>query len=67
MSYDYQVQTIGGSSFDNLEQVGDNLQQAFVNKDTLSLLAQGWELWQVTVLQASEVNGLILVYRRPKA
>ena len=65
--YDYQVQTFGGSSWDNLENVGDHLQQTLLGEETASLTAQGWELWQVNTLQNSAMNGLIFIFRRPKA
>ena len=68
MTYDYFVRTVGGSSFDNLERLGERLQDALGDADTLAQTAAGWELWQVQTLNDHQgVNGLLLVYRRAKS
>ena len=67
MVYEYEVQTESGSSFDNLEALGDRLQQALNGADAASRMAAGWELWQINSFHDQGINGLILVYRRPKS
>jgi hypothetical protein len=68
MIYEYEVQTEGGSSFDNLERLGDRLQETLNGEDAAARMAEGWELWQFNALNDEKgINGLILVYRRPKA
>ncbi len=68
MIYEYEVQTEGGSSFDNLERLGDRLQESLNGQDAASRLASGWELWQVNTLNDHQgINGLVLIYRRAKA
>lgn len=66
MRYDYQVQTVSGSYFGKLEAVGSKLQAALTSEATTSLVEQGWELWQINTLEGDTMNGLILVFRRPK-
>ena len=67
MVYEYEVQTEGGSAFDNLEGLAGRLQQMLNGQDAASLVAQGWELWQVNTLNDHQgINGLVLIYRRPK-
>lgn len=68
MIYEYEVQTEGGSSFDNLEGFGSRLQEMLNGEEAASRMAQGWELWQVNTLSDhSGVNGHVLVYRRVKS
>lgn len=65
MIYEYEVQTEGGSSFDNLERLGDRLQEVLNGEDAASRMAAGWEIWQVNTLNDHQgVNGLVIVYRR---
>ncbi len=65
MTYEYEVQTVGGSSFDNLERLGERLQEALNGAEASSRVGQGWELWQVDALNDPQgINGLVLVYRR---
>ncbi|BDI33946.1 hypothetical protein CCAX7_59970 [Capsulimonas corticalis] len=67
MIYEYEVQTLGGSAFDNLEAIGDRLQGLLNGDDTASRIAAGWETWQVNTLNDHQgVNGLVVVYRREK-
>jgi hypothetical protein len=67
MIYEYEVQTQGGSSFDNLEGIGDRLQGLLNGEDAASRMAAGWEVWQVNTLNDHNgVNGLVIVYRREK-
>ena len=68
MVYEYEVQTVSGSSFDNLERLGERLQEALNGEDAAARMAQGWELSQVNTLNDEHgINGLILVFRRPKS
>jgi len=68
MIYEYEVQTEGGSSFDNLERLGDRLQEVLNGEDAASRMAAGWEIWQVNTLNDHQgVNGLVIVYRRAKS
>ena len=68
MTYEYEVQTAGGSSFDNLERMGDRLQEVLNGDEAASRLASGWELWQISTLNDHQgVNGMVLIYRRAKA
>ena len=68
MHYDYFVRSIGGSSFDNLERLGERLQDALGDEDAQTQEANGWEMWQVQTLNDhSGVNGLLLVYRRARS
>ncbi len=68
MVYEYDVQTEGGSSFDNLERLGERLQEALNGDEAASRTGQGWELWQVNTLNDPQgIKGLILVYRRAKS
>ena len=68
MIYEYDVQTEGGSSFDNLERIGDRLQQMLNSDQAMSRMEAGWELWQVNTLNGNNaVNGLIIMYRRAKS
>jgi len=66
MTYEYQVLTAGGSSFDNLERIGNHLQEVLNGDDSAYLLAKGWELWQVNTIHEQGVNGVVLIYRRAK-
>ncbi len=67
MVYEYDVQTEGGSSFDNLERMGERLGEVLNGEDAASRMASGWELWQVNTLNDHDgVNGLVLIYRRAK-
>jgi len=50
MVYEYEVQTEGGSSFDNLERVGERLQNMLNGEDAGSRMVAGWEAWQVNTL-----------------
>lgn len=66
MIYEYEVQTAGGSAFDNLERIGERLQEVLNGDEAASRLTSGWELWQVNTLNDHQgVNGLVL-YRRAK-
>ncbi len=68
MIYEYDVQTEGGSSFDNLERLGERLQETLNGEEASSRTGQGWELWQVNTLNDPQgIKGLILVYRRAKS
>lgn len=68
MVYEFDVQTVSGSSFDNLERLGERLQDALGAEDSVSRMQAGWELWQVNSLHdAQGINGLILTYRRAKS
>lgn len=68
MVYEYDVQTEGGSSFDNLERLGERLGEVLNGEDAASRMVAGWELWQVNTLNDHEgVNGLVLIYRRAKS
>ena len=67
MVYEYEVQTEGGSAFDNLERVGENLQNVLNGEEAASRMVAGWEAWQVSMLSDhSGVNGVVIIYRRPK-
>jgi len=50
MVYEYDVQTEGGSSFDNLERLGERLQETLNGDEAATRTGQGWELWQVNTL-----------------
>jgi len=68
MVHEYDVQTEGGSSFDNLERLGERLQEALNGNEAASRVGQGWELWQVNTLNDPQgIKGLILIYRRAKS
>ena len=68
MVYEYDVQTEGGSSTDNLERVGARLQETLNGAEASSRMEQGWELWQVNTLNdAQSIKGLLLIYRRAKS
>jgi len=68
MVYEYDVQTEGGSSFDNLERLGERLQEMLNGDEASSRIGQGWELWQVNTLNDPQgIKGLILIYRRAKS
>lgn len=68
MNYEYDVQTEGGSSFDNLERLGERLQETLNGDEASSRTGQGWELWQVNTLNDPQgIKGLILIYRRAKS
>ena len=68
MVYEYDVQTEGGSSFDNLERLGERLTEVLNSEDAASRMAAGWELWQVNTLNDHEgINGLVLIYRRARS
>ena len=68
MVYEYDVQTEGGSSFDNLERLGERLQETLNGEEASSRIGQDWELWQVNTLNDPQsVKGLILIYRRAKS
>ncbi len=67
MTYEYEVQTAGGSAFDNLERIGERLQEVLNGDEAASRLTSGWELWQVNTLNDHQgVNGLVLICRRAK-
>ena len=67
MNYEYEVQTQGGSAFDNLEAIGDRLRGLLNGEDAASRMAAGWEMWQVNTRNDHHgVNGLAIVYRREK-
>ena len=42
MVYEYEVQTEGGSSFDNLERVGERLQNMLNGEEAGSRMVAGW-------------------------
>lgn len=66
MAYEYKVQTLGTSAMFNLEKTGARLEEFLNHEEVAASANQGWELWQVNTLNdASGVNGLILVFRRP--
>jgi len=68
MNYEYDVQTEGGSSFDNLERLGERLQETLNGDEASSRTGLGWELWQVNTLNDPQgIKGLILIYRRAKS
>ena len=68
MIYEYDVQTEGGSSLDNLERLGERLQEALNGDEASSRTEQGWELWQVNTLNDPQgIKGLILIYRRARS
>lgn len=68
MVHEYDVQTEGGSSFDNLERLGERLQEMLNGDEASSRIGQGWELWQVNTLNDPQgIKGLILIYRRAKS
>ncbi len=68
MVYEYDVQTEGGSSFDNLERMGERMGEVLNGEEAASRMAAGWELWQVNTLNDHQgVNGLILIYHRAKS
>lgn len=68
MVYEYDVQTEGGSSFDNLERMGERLGEVLNGEEAASRMTAGWELWQVNTLNNHEgINGLVLIYRRVKS
>jgi len=68
MVYEYEVQTEGGSSFDNLERVGERLQNMLNGEDSESRMIAGWEAWQVNTLNDHQgVHGMMVIYRRPRA
>jgi len=67
MVFEYQVTTVGGSAFDNLERFGERLEDALNSADAVNWMEQGWELWQVNALNDSQgINGVVVIYRRPK-
>ena len=67
MVYEYEVQTVGGSSLDNLERMGERLQKALNGEEAASRMDAGWEAWQVNTLNDHQgVNGLVIHYRRPR-
>jgi hypothetical protein len=68
MVYEYEVQTEGGSSFDNLERVGENLQNVLNGEEAASRMVAGWEAWQVNTLSGHQgIHGVVIIYRRPRA
>jgi len=68
MVYEYDVQTEGGSSFDNLERLGERLQETLNGDEAASRTGQGWELWQANTLNDPQgIKGLLLIYRRAKS
>ena len=68
MVYEYEVQTEGGSSFDNLERVGERLQNMLNGEDSESRIVAGWEAWQVNTLSDNQgIHGMMVIYRRPRA
>ena len=68
MAYEYEVQTEGGSSFDNLERVGERLQIMLNGEDSESRIVAGWEAWQVNTLSDNQgIHGMMVIYRRPRA
>ena len=68
MVYEYEVQTEGGSSFDNLERVGERLQNMLNGEDSESRMIAGWEAWQVNTLSDNQgIHGMMVIYRRPRA
>ena len=67
MRYEYLVRTVGTSSLENLEGVGEKLNRALNFGEVDAYVELGWELWQVLTLNDSVGNnGLLLVYRRPR-
>lgn len=68
MQYEYMVKSKGMSMWDDLEGFGETLQK-MLNRDGNAYDELGWELFQVMALTDSNGgnNGLIYVYRRPKA
>ena len=68
MVYEYEVQTEGGSSFDNLERVGERLQIMLNGEEAGSRIVAGWEAWQVNTLSDNQgIHGMMVIYRRPRA
>ena len=68
MVYEYEVQTEGGSSFDNLERVGERLQNMLNGEEAGSRMVAGWEAWQVnTFSDNQDIHGMMVIYRRPRA
>ena len=63
--YQYQLQTLSGSSFDNLESVSERVQDSLNGPEVADKISEGWELWQISNLHGPHVNGTILIYRRP--
>ena len=69
MRYEYLVQTVSASSWDNLEARGQAPQRTLNIGDVDAYVEMGWELWQVSALNESDPtgnNGFLLIYRRPK-
>lgn len=66
MSYQYKVETLGASSWDNLERLAEQLQE-LLDETAKRNERQGWELWQVNTLNDKQGNnGFILIFRRPQ-
>lgn len=69
MCYEYLVRAIGGSSLDSLESSAERLQRALNGGEVDAYVELGWELWKIEILNSDEatgINGMLLVYRRPK-
>ena len=66
MQYEYSVYTQGKSSWSFLEGFGTQLDELLNSAAVADQVAQGWELWQVQILNDSQGNnGFILIFRRP--